>query len=63
MCFFFDPFDVFSLSDAFDRAERASSLAWLDKMSFLDSWKRIQARSWRRSYDVIRDWVGTGAQA
>jgi glycosyltransferase involved in cell wall biosynthesis len=61
MCFFFDPFDVFSLFDAFDRAERASGLTWLDKMSFLDIWKRIQARSWHRSYDVIRDWISMGS--
>jgi glycosyltransferase involved in cell wall biosynthesis len=63
MCFFFDPFDVFSLFDAFDRAERASNLTWLDKMSFLDTWRRIQARTWRRSYDVIRDWISVGTEA
>jgi glycosyltransferase involved in cell wall biosynthesis len=58
MCFYFDPFDVFSLSDAFGRAKYASDLTWLDKMSFLDTWRRIQAKNWRRSYDVIRNWIG-----
>jgi glycosyltransferase involved in cell wall biosynthesis len=62
-CFFFDPFDVFSLFDAVDRAERASGMTCFNKMSFFDTWKRIEARNWRRSYDTIRNWVIAGDAA
>lgn len=55
--FFFDPLDVSSLARAIEGAEIAVSTSLVERSSFPDLWARVNARSFDRGYNVIRNWI------
>jgi glycosyltransferase involved in cell wall biosynthesis len=60
MSLFFDPTDVESLAAACQKAEEAVALTRLNQMKFPGIWDRVNERSWKKAYALVKEWVNSG---